>query len=78
MGNDKAIEEAVKLLKNDTNDYNNMNLYTSKLQIACESILGKKEEDDVESLFGADETTFKTNEALSLNEFELVSYLVIK
>jgi hypothetical protein len=78
MGNDKAIEEAVKLLKNDTNDYNDMNLYTSKLQIACESILGKKEEDDVESLFGADETTFKTNEALSLNEFELVSYLVIK
>jgi superfamily II DNA/RNA helicase len=78
MGNDKAIKEAVKLLKNDTNDYNDMSLYTSKLQIACESILGKKEEDDVESLFGADETTFKANEALSLNEFELVSYLVIK
>lgn len=78
MGNDKAIEEAVKLFEKDTDDYKDMSLYTSKLQVAIESILGKKEEDDVESLFGLDETSFKSSEALSFSEFELISYLVIK
>ncbi|MEO1954816.1 MAG: C-terminal helicase domain-containing protein, partial [Campylobacterales bacterium] len=78
MGSDKAIEEAVKLFEKDTDDYNDMSLYTSKLQIACDSILGKKEEDDIESLFGLDETSFKSSEALSFSEFELISYLVIK
>jgi len=78
MGNDNAIEDAVKLFEKDTDDYKDMSLYTSKLQVAVKSILGKKEEDDVESLFGLDETSFKSSEALSFSEFELISYLVIK
>jgi len=78
MGSDKAIDEAVKLFENDTDNYKDMSNYTSKLQVAVNSILGKKEEDDVESLFGLDETSFKSSGELISSEFELISYLVIK
>ena len=78
MGNDKSIDEAVKLFENDTDNYRDMSHYTSKLQVAVNSILGKKEEDDVESLFGLDETSFKSSDELFSSEFELISYLVIK
>ena len=78
MGSDKSIDEAVKLFENDTDNYKDMNKYTSKLQVAVKSILGKKEEDDVESLFGLDETSFKSSDELISSEFELISYLVIK
>ncbi len=78
MGSDKAIDKAVKLFESETDNYQEMSNYTSKLQVAIKSIMGKKEEDDVESLFGLEETSFKSSDELISSEFELISYLVIK
>lgn len=77
LGKKEAIEEAVELFERSTNKYKEMGKYTDQLQVAVESIVGKKEEDDIESLFGSEETSFKSNDDLSLNNFELISYLVI-
>jgi len=74
----KAIEEAVKLFEKDTNNYKDMSIYTYKLQLAIDSIIGKKEEENIDSLFGIDETSFKSNNELTLSGFELISYMVIK
>jgi SNF2 family DNA or RNA helicase len=74
----EPIKELVDIFESQTNTYSNMDKYTSYLKSAVESIVGKKEEDDIESLFGSEETSFKSDDDLSLNDFELISYLVVK
>jgi len=74
----EPIKELVDLFKSQTNGYSDMDNYTTQLKIAVQSIVGKKEEDDIESLFGSEETSFKSDDDLSLNDFEIISYLVVK
>ena len=78
MGQETAIQDAVKLFENKTDNYNNMNRYTTQLQIVIESIIGKKEESGMNSLFSRGGTTILGGSISNMEDFELISYLVIK
>lgn len=78
MGKDEAIKEAVELFEQETNTYNNMTAYTSKLKTAIQSIIGKKEESGMDSLFSRGGTSITSDSFSNIEDFELISYLVIK
>ncbi|PHR69887.1 MAG: helicase [Arcobacter sp.] len=78
MGEESAIREAVKLFEEETENYSNMSHYTTQLKTAVESILGKKEESGMDSLFSRGGTTISSDSFSGLEDFELISYLVIK
>jgi len=78
MGKDEAMREAVKLFENETDNYNAMSKYTTQLKTAIESIIGKKEESGMDSLFSRGGTTISSDSFSGLEDFELISYLVIK
>jgi len=70
-------QEAFEILETKTNHYENMSQYVALLETVIETIVGKKEEDDVASLFSVEETSFKSNSNLSFEDFELIAYLVL-
>ncbi len=78
MGKDEAISDAVKLFEDETNNYVNMSKYTTQLKTAIESIIGKKEEGGMDSLFSRGGTTISSDSFSGIEDFELISYLVIK
>ena len=55
-----------------------MTQYTTQLQTAIESIIGKKEESGMDSLFSRGGTTISSDTISNIEDFELISYLVIK
>ena len=78
MGKEQAITEAVKLFEDETDIYKDMSKYTTQLKTAIESIIGKKEESGMDSLFSRGGTTISSDSFSGLEDFELISYLVIK
>ena len=54
-----------------------MNHYVEGLQNSIESIIGKKEEKGISTLFSRGGTNISTNNAPK-QEFELISYMVVK
>lgn len=74
----EVISEAISKLEDETNNYSEMSNYTSKLKVAIESIIGKKEESSMDSLFSRGATIITADNLTSFEDFELVSYLVIK
>jgi hypothetical protein len=55
-----------------------MQHYSELLQQAVSTIVEKKEESDLESLFSFGETTALVGDISGLNDFELICFLVIK
>jgi hypothetical protein len=51
LGNDDIQSELFKSFENETKDYSNMNHYVEGLQNSIESIIGKKDEKGLDSLF---------------------------
>ncbi len=78
VGKEEAMSEAVKLFENETDNYASMSHYTTQLQTAVESIIGKKEESGMDSLFSRGGTTISSDSFSSIEDFELISYLVVK
>lgn len=66
------------LLSKDTSDGRHMEHYSDLLQKAIDSMVRIKEESDIDSLFSLGETTALTNEIKGLDDFELITFLVIK
>ncbi|MBR7055278.1 MAG: DEAD/DEAH box helicase family protein [Prevotella sp.] len=62
----------------ETDDGKRMDEYSLLLRRAVESIVEQKEEDDLESLFMAAETTALVGNIKGLDDFELICFLVIK
>ena len=62
----------------ETADGRKMGKYSDLLQQAIASIIEVKEESDIDSLFGEGETTALTGEIRGLDDFELVTFLVVK
>lgn len=54
-----------------------MNRFTSFLEKTVENIVGKEEEKGIESLFSFDETMVNSS-SQNMDDFELISFLVIK
>ena len=77
-GANEVIHELADLFNNETDDGRNMSIYSSLLEIAIENILGKKEEIGVASLFSKGGTNIQKSMLSGLEEFELLTFLVIK
>ena len=62
----------------ETKDGYKMQHYSQLLQKAVESIINVKEERDIDSLFSVGETTALENNIKGLDDFELITFLVLK
>jgi len=78
LGEINIIPEAVELFEKETKAYVNMSHYTQQLQMVIESIIGKKEESGMDSLFTRGGTSISSSAFSSSEDFELISYLVVK
>lgn len=61
----------------DTNNAKDMSKFTNFLERTVENIVGKEEEKGLDSLFSFDETILN-NSVQNMDDFELISFLVIK
>lgn len=66
------------LLSKETCDGRHMEHYSDLLQKTIDSMVRIKEESDIDSLFTLGETTALTNEIKGLDDFELITFLVIR
>ena len=78
LGNNSVDFEAMQAVRTETNDYVDMKKYVSSLEIAVESIFGKKEESDVASIFSIEESAFKSDVNITFDDFEVIAFLAIK
>jgi hypothetical protein len=77
-GKNDVLKEVVESFNKETKDGTKMDRYTELLEKAVFDIKGIVEEKGVQSLFRLGRSTIKTNQVKGLNDFELVSFLVIK
>ena len=77
-GQTEPLEELAKEFSNETNDYRKMDLYSNLLQKSITSILKTEEEKDVQSLFKIGGTSALTSQIKGIEDFKLISFLVIK
>ena len=66
------------LLNKETSDGRHMEHYSELLQKAIDSIVSIKEESDIDSFFSLGETTALRGEIKGLEDFELITFLMIK
>ncbi len=71
-------KELCRQFNKETRDGKNMSHYSDLLQSAIQSIITVKEESDIDSLFSVGETTALTCNIKGLDDFELITFLVIK
>lgn len=72
---DKAL---CQQLNRETQDGRKMEHYSELLHQSIDSIISVKEESDIDSLFSLGETTALKGEIKGLDDFELITFLVIK
>jgi len=77
-GEKAAIEEAVALFAQQTKEGKEMQHYRSLFAEAVQSIIGKKEERGVASLFERGGTVLTADTFKGMEDFELISYLVVQ
>ena len=78
LGKDEAIKELVAQFEKKTSNYSDMQHYQTGLKVAIESIIGKKEESGMNSLFSRGGTSIATDGFSDSEDFELISFLVIE
>jgi superfamily II DNA/RNA helicase len=76
--NNEVLYDLVKLFNQETDDGRDMSAYSDLLSKAIDNILGKKEEVGVASLFSKGGTTLRLNTSSGMEDFELVSFLIIR
>ena len=78
-GQDEPVAEACRLFNRLTDDGRKMQPYSDLLGKAIRSMIEMKEDKDIDSLFsGAGRTTALTNTIAGLEDFELITFLVIQ
>ena len=77
LGNDTPNKDLFDNFRVETKNQKYMEYYTDGLNTAIESIIGKKEEKGISTLFSRGGTNISTNNAPK-QEFELISYMVVK
>jgi len=70
--------KAVARFHQDTHNAKDMSQYRSLLEVAINSIIGKAEEKGVESLFSRGGTVLTKDSFKGIEDFEVVSYLLIR
>ena len=77
-GKSEIEEDLVKIFNKETRYGRNMTKYTDMLDEAINNILGKQEEVSIQSIFSLGESSILDDNNLSKDDFELISFLVIK
>lgn len=77
-GKDKPDMDLCRVFNKATADGRKMGHYSDLLHSAIESIISVKEESDLDSLFSVGETTALLGDIKGLDDFELITFLVIK
>lgn len=77
-GKDEPIKEAYKPFNKETKDGKKMDKYSKLLEDAINSIMDVNEESDIDSLFSAGGTTALLESIEGLDDFELISFVVIR
>lgn len=77
-GKAEPIKELCKQFNRETKDGKDMHHYSCLLQQAINSIIKVKEERDIDSLFSSGKTTALEGKFRGLDDFELITFLVIK
>jgi len=77
-GNSDPIKDVYGLFNDETDDGKNMTKYSDLLNKSIESVLHVKDESDVDSLFTSGGTTALMNNIKGLEDFELLTFVVIK
>ena len=77
-GQSEFIKELVEEFNTKTENGRNMNHYSNLLETAIQNLIGKKQEIGVASLFSKGGTTMQKEFFDGMEDFELVSFLVLK
>ncbi len=77
-GRSEPLQDLCREFNRETQDGLQMDKYSALLGDAIESIIAKKEQSDIDSLFTAGGTSALENEVAGLNDFELICFLVVK
>lgn len=77
-GKSEPIMEVCRSFNKETKDGKKMDKYSKLLEEAIHSIVQVKEESDLDSLFSSGGTTALTNMIKGLEDFELISFVVIR
>lgn len=77
-GKSEPIKDLCQRFNEETDDGRNMSEMSELLSEAINSIIDSKEESDIDSLFSAGGTSALMSEVSGLDDFELISFLVVK
>lgn len=77
-GKDKPIKDLYQRFNEETDDGRDMSDMSELLSESINSIIDSKEESDIDSLFSAGGTSALMSEVSGLDDFELISFLVVK
>jgi hypothetical protein len=77
-GKDQPLVAACRRFNEATNDGRDMHVYSDLLDKAIHSMVAIKEERDIDSLFTSGKTTALVGTISGLQDFELISFLVIQ
>jgi len=77
-GKSGVLHEVVSIFNTETKEGKDMSSYSNLLEEAIFSIIGKTEEKGVASLFSKGGTTLQKNLFSGLEDFELISFLIVK
>lgn len=76
-GKDEPIVEVYDRFNKETDDGRNMSEMSALLSDAINSIIDTKEESDIDSLFKSGGTSALLSEVKGIDDFELVTFLVV-
>lgn len=77
-GLSEPVEAVYRAFNEETQDGREMGAYSSLLDQAIRSMIELKEDRDIDSLFGGGETTALVDAIKGLDDFELISFIVIR
>ncbi len=77
-GQAQPIQDVCRVFNKETADGRKMQVYSDLLGKAIRSMIDVKEEKDLDSLFSGGKTTALVNTIAGLDDFELISFLVIQ
>jgi ERCC4-related helicase len=78
VGEDQVLAELAAIFNQETNDGRKMKPYSDLLEAAIQNLAGKVEEAGVASLFSKGGTSLSNQTMSGLEDFELISFLIIK
>lgn len=77
-GKGEVLKELVEEFNKETNDGRNMKHYSDLLEASIENLIGKKHDIGVASLFSKGGTTMQRSLFDGIEDFELITFLVLK